>query len=298
MARWKREAYLGSCLLVLAFLASCAPVQEAPQGITGVWQVTTVDGATQARGKQNLWLESTSGNGVALRNESGLISGSYVGGRLAVSFSNLDTVSPQIISLQADVSGSRLVNGTYQIRQQSDNVLLASGTFDGDYVMHPADLKTDFDTRWSGECDLSDPWDFASPEPDIDVRYDAGQGRYVVATGPGNANPRPVSGTWGNRDDNNFIVLANVGGDLPNRWGMETAMEDGATIFVKTREGKIAVLQVISAAAGMYRFSVGYGGYAVAAGTRTLQRRRTAGGPEELVAFLEMRDPDTATPLE
>ncbi len=297
MARWRREAYLGSCLLVLAFLASCAPVQESPQGITGVWQGRFVDGATQARMKGNFWVESTSGSGISVPSESGFISGSYVGTRLTASYSNLDSVSPQIITLQADRSGNRLVNGTYEGRRASDNVLVFSGTFEADYVMHPADLKTSFPTRWSGTCDLSDPWAFAPAAPDIDVRYDAARSRYVVSAASGNANARPVSAISGS--DNAFLLFANIGGDLPTQWRAEEVMErNGQIIFVKTRERKVAVLEVMDAASGMYRFSCGYGGYAVASGTRYLQRRRTAGGAERAVAYLEMKDPDTATPVD
>lgn len=298
MTRWKRAAYVGSCLLALAFLASCGQVQEAPQGITGVWQVRVTDNSTFTH-LENAWIESTTGNNVVEKTASDFLDGTFVGSHLTLRWRfEAGTPQEQITTINADKSGNRLINGTFVNRRVSDNTVTDSGTFEGDFVMHPADLKTNFYTAGPGLKDLSkDAW--WNPVPDINVTWNSSIGRYVISAAPSNTNPLPISVGWTNFNNNNFIVRANVGGSLPKNWSSSAEIsQNGQMFWVKTAEKRVALIRITNASTGTYEYAYPYGNYAFSAGTQYLHRRRTAGGTERIVAFLEMKNPDTNTPVE
>lgn len=297
MTRWKRVTHIGLCFLALAFLSSCGQVKEVPQGVTGVWQATLTSSVTGARFKENSWIEETTGNNFIEKTEPGFISGTNTGGHSTYSFrSYIGTPNESIITVEADRSGNRLTNITYTARRVSDNAVVDFGTGEGDYIMHPADLKTDFGTGYPGPRDLSEGG--SNPVPDIDIAWSASAGRYVVSGAATNPNPLPISSNFLNRPHEDFLVRANIGGELPQYWYSSAEITaNGQTFFVKTAEKKLAVVRITNAATGSYEYACPYGNYAVTTGSNYLQRRRTAGGAERVVSYLQMTDPDTNSPI-
>jgi hypothetical protein len=295
MTRWKRAAYVGLCSLALAFLSSCGQVQEAPQGITGVWQARVTDNSTFTH-LENIWTESTTGNNVVEKTASDFLDGTYVGSHLTLRWRfEAGTPQEQITTINADKSGNRLINGTFVNRRVSDNTVTDSGTFEGDFVMHPADLRTNFYSAGPGLKDLSSSW--WGPTNDINVTWNGS--RYAISATSSNTNPLPISEGWTDINNNNFIVRANVGGSLPKNWYSSAEIsENGQMFWIKTAERRVALVRITNAATGTYEYAYPYGNYTLSSGYNRLSRWRMADGPEQAVAFIEMKNPDTNTPVE
>ena len=152
MMRMRHAILLCLFLPALTFLVSCGTVQEGPQGITGVWQVTSTGDSSGATSLENLWIEPTSGDNVVVRNiaSSLFLDGSFSANQLVFRYLS---VGPSTCTIQATKDGNRLENGTTTCRLNSNNSLLFSGTFEGDFVMHPADLNTSFNSGGPGFFD-------------------------------------------------------------------------------------------------------------------------------------------------
>jgi hypothetical protein len=298
MTRWKRAAYVGLCSLALAFLSSCGQVQEAPQGITGIWQTTATDNASGRQMTDYVWIETTTGNNVIARTEADFLGGTFVGNHLTYQVrEDAGTPNEFIVTCDADLSGTRWTNVRYVMRRVSDNAVLQSGTGEAVFVMHPADLKTNFNTAGPGAKDLSEGW-WSNPVPDINVTFNGS--RYVISSAPSNPTPLAIATWFKTKPHDDFLVRANLGGMLPGRaWSSTVEIErDGQMFWVKAAEKRVALIRITNASTGTYEYAYPYGNYAFSAGTQYLHRRRTEGGTERIVAFLEMKNPDTNTPVE
>ena len=298
MTRWKRAAYVGLCSLALAFLSSCGQVQEAPQGITGIWQTTATDNASGRQMTDYVWIETTTGNNVIARTEADFLGGTFVGNHLTYQVrEDAGTPNEFIVTCDADLSGTRWTNVRYVMRRVSDNAVLQSGTGEAVFVMHPADLKTNFNTAGPGAKDLSEGW-WSNPVPDINVTFNGS--RYVISSAPSNPTPLAIATWFKTKPHDDFLVRANLGGMLPGRaWSSTVEIErDGQMFWIKTAERRVALVRITNAATGTYEYAYPYGNYTLSSGYNRLSRWRMADGPEQAVAFIEMKNPDTNTPVE
>jgi hypothetical protein len=294
-----------SGIVLLVLLAACAPVQEAPQGITGVWKATATSTTGQEMSK-SFWIEQGIGSSISVKNEPGA-SGTFTSPTLTLAFNNPDDGSST--TLNGTKSGNQ-ITGTYTVTAGGSTI--DSGTFWMDFQMHPADLDTGqsyvWVSSWSGTVylDFSKPYPWVNATDNYDASVQWGGSNFIMAPGPG-ASIFPGTSS-ANQED--FWVRANVGGPLDAALGTFTVgvpIENvGQLFFVKTRENRFAMVWVESLVPGSsvnLRSIYGYGGYAfngTPPNNQTyVQRRRTgASGPVTLRFFMELRDPDTNLPVD
>ena len=302
-------------IVLLVLLSACAPVQEAPQGITGVWKATATSTPTGREISKSFWLEQGAGPSVTVVNEPAG-SGSFSGNALTLVFNNPGDGS--LMTLNGTRSGNQ-VTGTYTVTKSGSPV--DSGTFRMDFQMHPADLDTGnsqnaYVSAFGGHVhlDFSTPylWVNATDNYDAGVYWDGTQSKFIMypytATAPGAPGALLFPGT-SSANQADFWVRANVGGPLDAALGafsVGVPLESvGQLFFVKTRENRFAMAWVESLVPGSsvnIRSAYGYGGYAfngTPPNAQTyVQRRKTGTGPVTHRFFMELRDPDTGAQVD
>lgn len=306
-----------SGIFLLVLLAACAPVQEAPQGVTGVWQTTATSSVTGQEKSKAFWLEQGTGtNTVSVMNDPGG-TGTFNSGTNALHLVFVGSGTSTV--LDGTRSGNQ-VSGTYTVTQNSAPV--DSGTFKMSFVMHPADLDTGnsqnaYVSRFGGftYLDFSTPylWVNATDNYDAGVYWDDVNSKFIIypftAPSPGVPGaflfPGTVVANW-----YDFYVRANAGGPLDADLGAFTLgvpIENvNQLFFLKTRENRFAMVWVESLVPGSsvnLRSIYGYGGYAFNGtppnGQTYVQRRKTGTtGPVTHRFFMELRDPDTNLPVD
>ncbi len=290
-----RKSWLVPALLALCLLGACGSVREAPQGITGVWQLSMSPNDGPTPSIENLWIEQGAGTSVLVRNSSDFESGTYSGSQLTLIFRNAG--DGEVTQAVATKSGTRL-DGNYTVRAISDNTIRATGTFTGEYVMHPADLKGRFPSTWGGNGSSLGfsraPWN-----ADVQVGTD-GNGNVTLTLVNGMGGITTVEGA--SREE--FLVRANVGGDLGKTIPQTTVTVDhvGDLFIVPTSDGRFALLRTsyFYSSEGWFSAEFEYCyPYATWAGGRGVYIQRCQYGidPVTYRFFLETKDPGTGLPV-